>query len=187
MPPCARASASLDRLAPSPYLTATFPPRDELRMALLEILQAPHPVLKTRGRSGGAGRRPRAPARRRHVRDHVQGAGDRTGGTAGRRLRAAGRPRRRRRRGAPADGAGQPRDRLALRRADHRRGGLPQPARPVRRRHPAESRSRSAISTRKARSASSRPRACSPAASSTRSTISTASCSSTTSPRSSAT
>ena len=41
MPPFARASASLDRPAPTPYLTPTFPPRDEPSMALLEILQAP--------------------------------------------------------------------------------------------------------------------------------------------------
>ena len=48
MPPCARASASLDRPPPTPYVTATFPPRDEFSMALLEILQAPHPVLKAK-------------------------------------------------------------------------------------------------------------------------------------------
>jgi peptide deformylase len=48
MPLCARASASLDRPPPTPYVTATFPPRDELNMALLEILQAPHPVLKAK-------------------------------------------------------------------------------------------------------------------------------------------
>jgi len=48
MPLCARASASLDRPPPTPYVTTTFPPRDELNMALLEILQAPHPVLKAK-------------------------------------------------------------------------------------------------------------------------------------------
>ena len=48
MPPCAPVSASLDGPAPTPYLTPTFPPRDELSMALLEILQAPHPVLKAK-------------------------------------------------------------------------------------------------------------------------------------------
>ena len=48
MPPCARASGSLDRPPANPYVTATFPPRDECPMALLEILQAPHPMLKTK-------------------------------------------------------------------------------------------------------------------------------------------
>ena len=51
MPPCAPASASLDRAAAYPYLTAAFHTRYESRpMALLEILQAPHPVLKTKAK-----------------------------------------------------------------------------------------------------------------------------------------
>ena len=48
MPPCARVSGSLDRPPANPYVTATFPPRDECTMALLEILQAPHPMLKAK-------------------------------------------------------------------------------------------------------------------------------------------
>ena len=100
--------------------------------------------LKTKAKPVDAGGRGPAPAGRRHVRDHVQGPRHRARGPAGRRLGAADRARRRRRRGAAADDAGQPRDRLALGRAGHCRGGLPQPARPVRRRDPAAGRSRSA-------------------------------------------
>ena len=51
MPRCVPASGSLDRAAPSPYLTAVFHARNEsYPMALLEILQAPHPVLKTKAK-----------------------------------------------------------------------------------------------------------------------------------------
>ena len=73
-------------------------------MALLEILQAPHPVLKAKAKPVA-----RVDDRLRRLAADMfetmyKAPGHRPGGTAGRRLRAAGRPRRRRGRGAPADG-----------------------------------------------------------------------------------
>ena len=74
-PPCAPASGSLDRTAPSPYLTAAFhrpqrvpadgPARDPA---------GPAPRAEGQGQAGRAGRRRAAPARRRHARDDVPGA-----------------------------------------------------------------------------------------------------------------
>ena len=57
---CARASGSLDRPAPSPLPHGqlfTICGRAQASMALLEILQAPHPLLKTRAQPVDAGRR----------------------------------------------------------------------------------------------------------------------------------
>ena len=88
-PPCARASGSLDRRAQVLTSRQLFTTRNELPPhGPARDPAGPASCAEDQGQAGRPGRRRAAPARRRHVRDHVQGPGHRPRGAPGRRLGA---------------------------------------------------------------------------------------------------